>query len=221
MKAVLIFLFPILEFYLLVRVGTEIGALNVVLWCIASALLGAWVLKDHGLGVLRRMQLELAQGTRPQDSMLSAVLVFLAGALLILPGLITDAIGLALLLPPVRQALAAYMARRAAMQQQSGSSQVFFFSNFGGSGFSQNTSPRFPHGGGPGFSHSDTPRFGQNQEDDPRQATIIDCTPGEISRPSAEDGSADGSGDGSGDSGPEAQVFDCGSDALDSAHKKE
>ena len=193
MKTVLVFLFPILEFYLLVRVGTEVGALSVILWCIAAAFLGAWVLKDHGLGVLQRMQAQLVQGVRPHDSMLSAVLVFFAGILLILPGFLSDAVGLALLIPPVRQAVAAWFAGRAATGQ-SGSSQMFFFRSFG-PGSSQGN-------GGYGQGQYDAHAFQDSQ--DPRQVTIIDCTAEEAKEdaPGSQPSPNHVEGDG-GDNGPE------------------
>lgn len=164
-KALLFLLFPILEFYLLVRVGTEVGALNVVLWCIATAVLGGWVVKDHGVSVLQRMQSQLLQGIQPQDSMLSAVLVFFAGVMLILPGFITDALGLLLLIPPVRQAVSVALARQAAQQQQSGASRVFFFRT----GMPGMQNRRGPFREEPNLRNPEAPR----------QVTVIDCTPGD------------------------------------------
>ena len=193
-KALLFLLFPILEFYLLVRVGTEVGALNVVLWCLATAFLGGWVVRNHGVSVLQRMQSQLLQGIQPQDSMLSAVLVFFAGVMLILPGFITDALGLLLLLPPVRQMLSAVLARQAAQQQQSGSSRVFFFRS-----------------GPPGMQYRSGPfREEPNSQtsQDPRQVTVIDCTPVDESSGGGK-GMAGADGRESGVQEDEEIVFDC------------
>lgn len=90
---------PLIELALLIKLGQHIGVLNTLLIVILTGFIGAALARSQGFGVLRRIQNELAQGKLPGDSLLDGVLI-LAGALLLLtPGLLTDILGFALLLP--------------------------------------------------------------------------------------------------------------------------
>ncbi len=165
----LFLLFPALELYLLVKVGSLIGALNMVAWVFISAALGIWVLREQGRSALNTAQAEFASGRVPPETILNGLSAFLAGILLILPGLITDSIGLLLLIPFARKAAAAWLVRwLGARQAARPGSSGFFFMSSGGSGFGGGTVFRtFGASGG---------RPAAPAPEDPRQGTIIDCT---------------------------------------------
>ncbi|MDQ7795085.1 MAG: FxsA family protein [bacterium] len=98
-------LVPILELGLLVEVGRRLGTAPTLGLVALTGLGGAWLARREGLGVLRAMQRDLAQGELPAAGLVDAVLVLIGGLLLITPGFLTDGVGLALLVPPVRQAI--------------------------------------------------------------------------------------------------------------------
>jgi UPF0716 protein FxsA len=66
------------------------------------SMVGAWLAKREGLGVLRRLQATVHAGRVPGVELIDGFLIFLAGALMITPGFLTDIVGILLLLPPVR-----------------------------------------------------------------------------------------------------------------------
>lgn len=103
---VLFIVVPLLELYVLIEVGSEIGALPTILLTILTALVGGLLMKHQGLQVLRDAQVSMAQGQAPQQQAIEGVLIFIGGAMLLLPGLVTDALGFLLLLPPLRALLA-------------------------------------------------------------------------------------------------------------------
>ncbi len=111
---ILFIVVPLLELYVLIEVGSEIGALPTILLTILTALVGGLLMKHQGLQVLRDAQVSMAQGQAPQQQAIEGVLIFVGGAMLLLPGLITDGLGFLLLLPPLRAMLAKRWLARAA-----------------------------------------------------------------------------------------------------------
>ncbi|MCG6950125.1 MAG: FxsA family protein [Acidobacteria bacterium] len=107
---------PLIELFLLVKLGTIIGIGPTVLIVICTGVLGAWLARSQGLGVLRRITEDLNQGRMPTGSLVDGLLILIAGAVLLTPGLITDALGFFLLLPPgralVRKAITTRLSRR-------------------------------------------------------------------------------------------------------------
>jgi UPF0716 protein FxsA len=96
-------LVPALEIYLLVQVGHVIGAANTVLLVIATGVVGAHYARLQGFAVLRKFQESLASGRLPGGELIDGALLLVGGALLITPGLLTDALGFSLLFPPSRE----------------------------------------------------------------------------------------------------------------------
>jgi UPF0716 protein FxsA len=93
---------PLIEIALFILVGQTIGLVPTLLAVLASAVAGMLVLRWQGMGVLRQMQMRFQRGELPARQMGDAVLIGLAGVLLLLPGYFTDLIGLVLLLPWTR-----------------------------------------------------------------------------------------------------------------------
>ena len=185
MHLLLFLLFPALELYLLVKVGSVIGALNMVIWVFASAVLGMWAVRAQGQGSVTRLRADLAEGRVPQQSFMDGVLLFFAGVLLILPGLITDAVGLFLLVPPFRHWTALAVGRYFSTRQptgQPGNARIFFFrsSGFGGApGGGHGGTFGGPHGPvSPGSCETSARVFPDDEA--PRQATIIESEAIEI-----------------------------------------
>lgn len=97
-----ILLLPLLEIAGFVVVGSRIGALATVGLVIASAVLGSVLLRVQGMSALRRAQAQVQAGAAPDREILHGAMIVLAALLLIIPGFITDVVGLLLFLPPVR-----------------------------------------------------------------------------------------------------------------------
>jgi UPF0716 protein FxsA len=105
-------LVPLVELYLLIRLGTYIGAVDTIAIVIGTGLAGGLLAKSQGLAVLDRMRMELNQGRPPAESLFDGMLIFIAGAMLITPGLLTDGLGLLLLIPWSRQVFKSWLKRK-------------------------------------------------------------------------------------------------------------
>jgi len=98
---------PLIELYVLIRVGSGIGALPTILLSILTAVIGIWLVRHQGFGVLRRVRDLLDRGEVPAIEMMDGALILAAGLCLILPGFLTDSLGFLLLIPPLRRVLIA------------------------------------------------------------------------------------------------------------------
>lgn len=98
-------LVPLIEVALFIQVGKAIGILATVAIVLALGAMGAILVKWQGMKVLREIMATLASGEIPGNELLEGVIVLVAGALLITPGFFTDAVSLAILLPPGRRIL--------------------------------------------------------------------------------------------------------------------
>jgi UPF0716 protein FxsA len=93
---------PFLEIAGFVVVGRQIGVLATLGLVIGAMVLGAILLRVQGFGVMSRIRNELDAGQDPSRELANGVMIFVAGILLLIPGFITDIIGLLLFLPLVR-----------------------------------------------------------------------------------------------------------------------
>jgi len=108
-----------IEIYFLIKVGSIIGAGWTVFAVIATAVIGAGLLRIQGLSTLQRAQISIAKGEVPAVAMLEGVALALSGLLLLTPGFFTDTIGFLLLIPPLRQAVIARMLKNRQFQYRS------------------------------------------------------------------------------------------------------
>src|SRR5262245_45219242 len=115
---------PLLEVYILFKLGRAYGAQVPVLAVVASGLLGLAVSRTAGLRVLGEWRRALAQGTPPDQGVVGGLLVLLGCALLLLPGLVSDVLGIGLLIPPLRRVVARHVTRRAVQAMQRGTLHV-------------------------------------------------------------------------------------------------
>ena len=103
--AVLFILFivvPIVELVLIIQVGQAVGAWNTIGLLIIDSLVGAWLVKHQGVGLLKRSRERLQKGEMPSDEIFSGIAILFAGALMLTPGFLTDVVGLVILIPPIR-----------------------------------------------------------------------------------------------------------------------
>jgi len=106
---------PILEIYLLIQVGSLIGALPTVFLVVFTAVVGAWLLRRQGFATLGRVQAAMARGEIPAIEMLEGAMLLIGGALLLTPGFFTDAIGFVCLIPALRRRVIRWAIRRGAI----------------------------------------------------------------------------------------------------------
>lgn len=115
MVAFLVLLFvivPLAELAVIIKVGSLLGVGQTLGLLLLVSILGAWLCKRQGVGVIRRIQAQVNAGVVPGVELVDGALILLAGALCLFPGFITDAVGLLLLLPPVRAGIRRYTRRR-------------------------------------------------------------------------------------------------------------
>lgn len=101
----LFLLFPVLELFILVRVGMSIGFFWTFLLVLATSILGFFVMRVAGFATALRARESLARGELPAQQMLEGLVVAVGGGLLLLPGFISDLLGVICLLPFTRRAL--------------------------------------------------------------------------------------------------------------------
>ena len=108
----LITLVTVVELYLLLKLAEVTSWWVTAAMVLVPGLLGAWLAKREGTKALRGIREAMTLSREPTGAILDAVMVLLAGAFLITPGVLTDLAGLALLVPPVRHAAAGVVRRR-------------------------------------------------------------------------------------------------------------
>lgn len=106
------FIIPLVEIWLLIEVGTVIGAPWTIFCVVFTAVLGGLLVRAQGFITIRRIQQQLGRGEVPAIEMFEGLFLFIAGALLLTPGFFTDAIGFLCLVPPLRRALILGMLKR-------------------------------------------------------------------------------------------------------------
>lgn len=111
---------PLLEVYLLIAVGSRIGAGATIAIIVATAVVGAGLLRVQGWSTLARARQRLDAGELPAEELIEGALLAVAAALLLTPGFATDALGALVLLPRLRRALARHVLARLAQHQPPG-----------------------------------------------------------------------------------------------------
>ncbi len=99
----LIVLVPLIEVYLLIKIGYQIGALNTIYLILFTAIVGVSYAKYEGLNTLKSAIKQLKNDETPVYEIISGAALAFAAFLLILPGFITDLIGLLIIFPPTRK----------------------------------------------------------------------------------------------------------------------
>ena len=115
---------PILELVLLIKVHGMMGSGLTLLLIISTGTAGISMVRRQGMGLLFKIRSELQQGNLPAPQMIDGILLLLAGAFLVTPGLITDATGLALLIPSVRNQVRRWLRKKLEEKVRNGHIQV-------------------------------------------------------------------------------------------------
>ncbi|WP_051321609.1 FxsA family protein [Chrysiogenes arsenatis] len=95
-------LVPLIELAVLIHVGSHIGIFNTIAIVIITAMVGSYYARREGIAVVLRIQTSLAQGVMPAGELVEGLMIFAGGAMLLTPGFVTDAMGLALIFPVSR-----------------------------------------------------------------------------------------------------------------------
>jgi len=109
---------PLVELYLIIEVGSYIGALWTVLLVVGTAVIGVQLLRFQGFNTLRRAQENMARGSMPAMEMMEGIILAVGGALLITPGFLTDTLGFLCLIPATRQALIRHFIKTSSVQMR-------------------------------------------------------------------------------------------------------
>ncbi|MCB0348000.1 MAG: FxsA family protein [Bdellovibrionales bacterium] len=152
---------PILEVLLLIEASERFGAMNIFSLSILTAFVGIILTRREGRQVLFQVRKDTGRGILPAESLMHGILIFIGGVLLIIPGFITDAMGLMLLIPLARSWVANQLKQSLQKSMRSGKFQVRTFT-------------QDPHGGfhAHGATFTDFgPRF---EEKEIREAQVID-----------------------------------------------
>ena len=94
---------PIIELWLILKVGAAIGVGSTIFLILLTATAGTLLLRQQGFSTLFRARQKMASGEIPAKEMIEGLMLAFAGALMLTPGFVTDTIGFLLLLPPVRK----------------------------------------------------------------------------------------------------------------------
>ena len=108
----LFILLPMVELALLLLIAEHTSALFTLGLIIVTGVLGAWLARREGTQCLSRIQKELSRGQLPGDSLVDALMILVAGALLLTPGVLTDLFGFFLLASPIRVVLKRFVIAR-------------------------------------------------------------------------------------------------------------
>ena len=110
---------PIIEIYLLIEIGSMFGALTAVTLVILTGFLGAFLARMQGLQTLYRIQDSLREGRMPSGELLDALLIVIAGLVLLTPGFLTDSAGFLLLIPTTRNSIKYWLQRKIELRYKS------------------------------------------------------------------------------------------------------
>ncbi len=111
---------PLVEIWLLIKVGGLIGAPMTIFFVVLTAVIGAALVRAQGISMISRIRGQLQQGELPAVAMFEGLFLLIAGALLLTPGFFTDTIGFLCLLPPLRRGLIRSLIRRGFIHTQTG-----------------------------------------------------------------------------------------------------
>jgi len=120
-------LIPVIELYLLIKVGTVIGGFNTILLVILTGFAGAWLARMEGINTMLKVRTNLQQGIMPAEDLMDALIIVIAGLVLITPGLMTDAFGLMLLWPVTRNKFKQFLRKKFDEMQSKGDINITRF----------------------------------------------------------------------------------------------
>jgi len=163
---------PVVEIFLITQVASQLSWLPTIALVIAVSMVGAWLVRREGLSVINRVRTALNSGTLPTNELADGAMIFFASALMLTPGFLTDALGLALLIPPIRALLRppviSFFKKRLEIKTQGFGGALF------GSGVSTPKPGQWPGRGKPGGGRD---VYDTSARPAPTDADITDITP--------------------------------------------
>jgi len=114
----LLVIVPLTELYVLIEVGSSIGGLSVILLIIMTAILGVSFMRQQGMMTMQKIQQGIVSGQAPEKEILESVFIFIGGLFLLLPGFISDTLGLLFLIPTTRSFFAGLFVSSNKFKQQ-------------------------------------------------------------------------------------------------------
>ena len=127
-RLLLLFIFiPMIELYLLIMLGSRIGAMPTIGLIVLTGILGASLARQQGLSVLSKIQREMASGRPPTQELVEGAMIVVGGIVLLTPGILTDIFGFALLIPTFRKSLCKKISQ--SFTQKMGKSSGFAYSS--------------------------------------------------------------------------------------------
>ncbi len=102
---ILLLLLPVIEIWLLIVIGDEIGALPTIAWLILAAIIGINLIRYLGVATMFSINQQLRRGEVPAQAVVGGMMMGVAGVLLVIPGFVSDFIAVLLLIPPLRRGL--------------------------------------------------------------------------------------------------------------------
>lgn len=124
---------PLIELYLLIQIGKYLGAIPTIMIVLITGVIGGLLARSQGVGVHRKIMVDLQDGIIPTDSLIDGLFILIAGALLITPGMITDVLGFSLMIPGFRGWLKRKLKEYFRRNFESGKFQ--FYSNYHSTGW--------------------------------------------------------------------------------------
>ena len=115
---ILILGIPLIEIYLFIKVGSQIGALNTILLILSTAVVGIWYARYEGFNTLRSGMSQLVKNELPLYEIVSGAAIAFAALLLILPGFATDIIGILLVFPVTRKIILSKYSKKYSKQNK-------------------------------------------------------------------------------------------------------
>lgn len=109
---ILIILIPVIEIYLFIKIGSQIGAITTIMLIFITAIVGVYYAKYEGLNTLKSGFSQLSRNETPTYEMLSGAAIAFAAVLLIIPGFLTDIIGFLLIFPISRKLIFKYYSKK-------------------------------------------------------------------------------------------------------------
>ena len=103
---------PLVELAILIKLGQHIGAGYTILIVLVTGIAGAYLAKSQGIDVLRKIQSDMQQGIMPGNHIIDGLCILAGGIMLLAPGLVTDTIGLLLVIPGSRFVIREWIKRR-------------------------------------------------------------------------------------------------------------
>ena len=114
----IIILVPIIEIYVLIKIGSQIGAITTILLIFATAIIGIYYAKHEGLNTLKSGFFQLRKNETPAYEVISGAAIAFGALLLIVPGFVTDAIGFFLIFPITRKLIFGKIANKNKKQKE-------------------------------------------------------------------------------------------------------